>query len=119
MKKVFIVDDDAGIVLLLQKRLEAAGYEVITAGDGKEGLKKMKVSIPDIALLDVMMPGLDGYSLLGEIRSEDALRGMPLLILTAREDLGGLFKTEGVAGFFSKPVNIDEVMAKVREIVGS
>ncbi|MBF0619971.1 MAG: response regulator [Candidatus Omnitrophica bacterium] len=118
MLKVLVIDDEPGVLNLLQKRLEANGYAVVTAVDGIDGMRKMRAELPDLAILDVMMPEMDGFSLLKEIRSVEALKGIPIIVTTAKEELGELFRMEGVAGFFPKPFRAEDVIARVKAIIG-
>ncbi|NTV29467.1 MAG: response regulator [Candidatus Omnitrophica bacterium] len=118
MKKILVVDDDVNVVKLFQKRLESSGYAVISAADGEDGLRKVREVKPDLVLLDVMMPGMDGFSVVREIKSDPELKSIPVLIVTAKGDLGDIFRMEGVAGIFDKPLQGDEVFAKIRQLVG-
>ena len=118
MKKVLVVDDDVNIVALVQKRLETSGYAVVTASDGVEGLRKIREVRPDLVLLDVMMPGMDGFSIVREIRTDENLKCIPIVIITAKGELGDIFRMEGVSAIFEKPFKGDEVLVKVRELIG-
>ena len=80
-KKVLLVDDDPAFLKAIKARLEANSYDVITAPNGKEGLEKIKKNNPDAVLLDIMMPEIDGLSILRQIRSQDP--HLPVFMLTA------------------------------------
>ena len=80
-RKILIVDDEVDFVDLVRARLEANGYEVVTSNNGKDALSKVREDKPDAVLLDIMMPELDGLSVLKEIRAKDS--GLPVFILTA------------------------------------
>lgn len=118
MKTILVVDDDVNVVTLFQRRLETAGYEVISANNGIDGLKKIRECKPDLLLLDVMMPGLDGFSVVREMRSDEALKDIPVVIVTAKGELSDLFRFEGVAAVFEKPFKGEEVLTKVRQLIG-
>lgn len=118
MKKILIIDDDPGVLVFLQRKLQAAGYVTLTFLDGEEGLACMRVQNPDLVIFDVMMPGLDGYSLLAEIRADESLTKIPLIVVTAKKELQDFFMAQGVQGFVSKPFNVDVVLEKVRVVIG-
>ncbi len=113
-KRVLVVDDEQNIVDILQFNLEKEGYEVITAADGLEGLKLARSEDPDLILLDVMMPEMDGFQVCQELRKEDKLT--PIIMLTAREEeadrVMGL--ELGADDYVSKPFSVRELMARVR-----
>jgi len=80
-RKILVVDDEVDFVDLMKMRLEASGYEVITSNNGKDALSKIRESNPNAILLDIMMPELDGLSVLKEVRAKDAT--LPVFVLTA------------------------------------
>src|SRR5260370_18636960 len=84
--RLLVVDDEPDIALLCRINLEAAGYQVVTAGDGREALKLVTETIPDLVLLDVLMPDPDGLAVLAEIRQNPATAHVPVVMLTARAD---------------------------------
>ena len=113
-KRVQVVDDEQNIVDILRFNLEREGYEVITAEDGIQGLAMARSSDPDLILLDVMMPEMDGFQVCRELRKEDKLT--PIIMLTAREEeadrVMGL--ELGADDYVSKPFSVRELMARVR-----
>ena len=113
-KRVLVVDDEQNIVDILRFNLEREGYEVITAEDGIQGLAMARSSDPDLILLDVMMPEMDGFQVCRELRKEDKLT--PIIMLTAREEeadrVMGL--ELGADDYVSKPFSVRELMARVR-----
>ena len=113
-KRVLVVDDEQNIVDILRFNLEREGYEVITAEDGVQGLAMARSSDPDLILLDVMMPEMDGFQVCSELRKEDKLT--PIIMLTAREEeadrVMGL--ELGADDYVSKPFSVRELMARVR-----
>ena len=113
-KRVLVVDDEPNIVDILRFNLEREGYEVITAEDGVQGLEMARSSDPDLILLDVMMPEMDGFEVCRELRREDKLT--PIIMLTAREEeadrVMGL--ELGADDYVSKPFSVRELMARVR-----
>ena len=115
--KVLVVDDEPNIVELLTVSLKFQGFEVESAGSGQEALEKVKDFRPDAFILDVMMPGMDGFELLGKLRSE-GIDG-PVLFLTAKdavEDrIHGL--TIGADDYVTKPFSLEEVITRLRVIL--
>ncbi len=118
MKHILVIDDDPGQVVFLQKRLEAAGYRVTTAVSGEAGLEHLMDDFPDLVIADVMMPNMDGFSLIREIRVDPVLTTIPVIIVTAQEELADLFKMEGARAFFAKPIDTELLMEKIRELIG-
>ncbi len=116
---VLIADDDAQIVRLVRSYLEQAGYGVLTAADGDQALHAIRHDRPDLAVLDVMMPGLDGFELTRLLRADAALASIPILLLTARvedaDKLNGL--NTGADDYLTKPFNPAEVVARVRALL--
>jgi DNA-binding response OmpR family regulator len=120
MKKILVVEDDAKIAAALRIRLEAAGYEVVTAGDGFSGLKMTMTHRPQLILLDIMMPVGMGFSVAERLK-DLGLGDIPIIFITASKR-SGLRKTAqrlGAAGFFEKPYDAEELLAAVHLILGS
>jgi signal transduction histidine kinase len=105
--RVLIVDDEGTQRLLTRDCLEDAGFCVEEACDGEDGLKKIKTLQPDIVLLDVMMPGMDGFQVCEQIRSDPVIRHTPVIIVTGREDIEDIRKgfAAGASDFLTKPLN--------------
>lgn len=108
-KKILIVDDDAATLQLLQSFLGDKGFDTQTAQDGVEGLAKAKKWSPDLVLLDVMMPKLDGYGFVREIKKDPELRRVPIVVLTAREMMRDVFVQEGIKDYVIKPYQPEEL----------
>ena len=120
MKKILVVEDDTKITAALRIRLEAAGYEVVTAGDGFSGLKMTMTHTPNLILLDIMMPVGMGFSVAERLKSL-GLGDIPIIFITASKR-AGLRKTAqqlGAAGFFEKPYDADELLAAINLILGA
>lgn len=115
--KVLIVDDEPNIVELLTVSLKFQGFDVYSAGSGNEALRRAREINPDAYILDVMMPGMDGFELLGKLRSE-GLDG-PVLYLTAKDSVDqrihGL--TIGADDYVTKPFSLEEVITRLRVIL--
>ena len=113
-KKILVVDDEPNIVDILRFNLQREGYEVLAAYDGQEGLDKARSEGPDLILLDVMLPMMDGFQVCEELRKTDRLT--PIIMLTAREEerdrVMGL--ELGADDYVVKPLSVRELMARVR-----
>ena len=92
--RVLVIDDEAPIRLLCRVNLEAEGIEVLEAADGPSGLEKARTEIPDVVLLDVMMPGLDGWRVAEELLDDERTAGIPIVFLTARAELRALLERD-------------------------
>jgi CheY-like chemotaxis protein len=108
-KKILIVDDDRSTLSLLQSFLGEKGFEVGTAQDGIEGLEKVRHWSPDLILLDVMMPKLDGYGFVREMKKDAQLRRIPIIVLTGREMMRDVFLQEGLKDYIVKPYDPEEL----------
>jgi two-component system alkaline phosphatase synthesis response regulator PhoP len=120
-KKILAVDDEKHIVRLVQVNLERAGYEVVTANDGKEALQKVQDENPDLLVLDVMMPYMDGFEVLQNLRRNPATRDIPVIMLTAKAQDADVFKgwQSGVDCYLTKPFNPMELLSFVKRIFDS
>jgi len=117
---VLAADDDEDILELVAFRLERSGYTVLRATDGEEALRLALEAKPDLAVLDVMMPKLDGYELTRRLRADDATRRMPIILLTARSqdaDVQAGFDA-GADDYLRKPFSPQELRARVQAILG-
>lgn len=118
-KHILIVDDEPNIVLSLEFLMRKAGYEVTTARDGEEALAAIEQSVPDLVLLDVMMPRKDGYQVCQHLRERDDLKGLRIVMLTARgrdvEREKGL--SLGADDYVTKPFSTQEVVSKVQQLL--
>ena len=116
-KKILLTDDDKDLVEVMSLRLEREGYTILRAYDGDECLDKARAELPDLIIMDVSMPKMDGYSALKAIRTDKAIRHIPVIILTAKDQMEDIFKMEGVKDFFVKPFEYEDVAQKVRSIL--
>lgn len=115
--KLLVVDDEPNILELLATSLRFAGFEVVTASNGREALEKAETEAPDLAVLDVMLPDMDGFTVTRRLRSSGRL--FPVLFLTAKDDtedkVTGL--TVGGDDYVTKPFSLDEVVARIRAVL--
>ncbi len=116
--KVLVCDDERHIVRLIQVNLEREGYKVVTAYDGKEGLEKVQSEKPDLMVLDVMMPYMDGFEVLKTLRRDSATADLPVIMLTAKAQDKDVFEgyTYGADMYLTKPFNPRELIAFVKRI---
>lgn len=113
---VYVVDDNKITVKLMRRYLEVNGYEVGEAYDGVECLEKVKEKIPDVIVLDVMMPRLDGYETVKRLKSDSKTKDIPVVIVTALNDVSNQLKAvdSGADDFLSKPIEEKLLVAKVK-----
>src|ERR687884_303368 len=117
--KVLVVDDEAPIRLLCRVNLEAEKMDVLEASDGDEGLEIARSQLPDVILLDVMMPGRSGWEVAEELLTDDATSGIPIIFLTARAEVRDRAKGIDLGGvdYVTKPFNPVELAPLVRDLV--
>jgi len=116
-KKILIIDDEPDLVTVLRARLESQKFAVVTAGDGVEGLKKVEEEHPDLIILDVLMPRMDGFTFILELKKNPETKMIPVIVLTAKEMMSDLFKLEGVPDYIVKPFNVEELLARVKKYI--
>jgi len=117
--RVLVIDDEAPIRLLCRVNLEAEGMEVLEAADGPTGLEKARSEIPDVVLLDVMMPGLDGWQVAEELLDDSRTDSIPIIFLTARAELRDRARGLDIGGvdYVTKPFNPIELAPLVRRLL--
>ena len=113
--RVLVVDDEPRIIKFLKLRLEASGYEVLTAGSGLDALEQLQAQEPDLLVLDVVMPGMDGFETLKQVR---AFSSVPVIILSAREANTDKVKglELGADDYLAKPFSPDELVARIEAV---
>ncbi|MBI4249286.1 MAG: response regulator [Elusimicrobia bacterium] len=118
-KKILVVEDNLDIAENLEARLTVQGYEVHMAPDGKEGVEKTRTELPDLVILDVMMPKIDGYQACRIIKQDEKTRHIPVLMLTSLQLMGDAEKAfeAGADDFLSKPFTNDQLLRKIRKHV--
>ncbi len=118
-QRILVVDDNVTNVELLEAYLCAADYEVITAYNGHSGLEMAITEAPDLLLLDIMMPGLDGYQVCTQLKNNEKTRFIPIIMITALTEIEDKIKglNAGADDFLSKPFNKHELMARVRSLL--
>jgi len=119
-KKILIVDDDKDVLSVLEKRLTVEKYSVITANNGQDAIILAKAQCPDLIMLDIIMPGIDGAEVAGKLREYPETRNIPVIFLTCmltpEEEKQ---KRHHVAGniFIAKPYDIKELLSEIKKIV--
>lgn len=118
-RRILVVDDDRNIVRLVKSYLEKAGFDVLVAYDGESALRAIHRERPDLMVLDLMLPGRDGWEITRIVRGDPALEGLPIIMLTARvEDTDKIMGLElGADDYVTKPFNPREVVARVRAVL--
>ncbi len=116
-KKILIVDDDENLRMVLRDKLSIEGFEVLEAENGKEGLKKAFEIQPDIVLLDIMMPVMDGWEMLGKLKKDERGKKIKVMMLTVIEDTGSIARLmqDGGSGYVIKTEqSMDSIVDKVK-----
>jgi DNA-binding response OmpR family regulator len=114
-KRVLIVDDERAILKVLGIKLEISGYDVVTASNGEEALDLVKSMCPDIVLLDVIMPGMDGFEVLQKVR---AVSELPVIVFSAKPENARKAFSLGANYFLAKPLDMDEMVRKIEALLG-
>jgi DNA-binding response OmpR family regulator len=115
--RILIVDDEADLVSVLRMGLEIAGFEVVEAGDGEEGLRRARQERPDLIVLDLMLPKLDGYKVCRALKFDERYKAIPIVILSARsaDSDRRLALDMGADQFVSKPYDMNDLISKIRQ----
>ena len=131
-EKILIVDDDPDVVLFLSTVLKDHGYITVGASNGQEGLERARSDHPDLILLDLMMPKKSGIALLSDLRKDDALKGIPVIMVTGVSgetgiDLDAFFKKGAVGdpernalkpeGYVEKPVDPQKLLKMIKDVL--
>jgi len=121
MKRILVVDDEIGALTLIGIMLERGGFEVIKAKDADSALGVLEEETPDMIILDVMMPGIDGIELCGMIRKRSQTAHLPILILSARGDAESVMRgmDAGANDYLPKPILHHDLVAKVEKMLES
>ena len=119
-KRILICDDDPVILRLLEVNLELEGYEVLSARNGEEALEIASAEKPDLVILDIMMPKLDGYQTAERLKSQDDTKEIPVVFVSAKAQLSDIEKGKsyGVADYLTKPFDPSDLLEIVERLVG-
>ena len=120
IEKILIADDEPGIVKILGIRLKANGYQIIAAHDGAQAIELAHQEKPDLIILDIKMPGTDGYGVFEELKASADTMSIPIVFFSALlpEQVQEKATQLGADGFVSKSANPDEILTKITEILG-
>ena len=119
-EKILIVDDEQGVIDVLMPAFRNRGYEVLSAENGLSGFKKIIENQPNIVLLDIKMPKVDGYNLCHMIKRDERLRRIPVIMLTAKTQKADILegKKSGADAYITKPFDVKDVLAMVEKHLG-
>lgn len=118
-KKIVLAEDESQIAKLVEFKLKKEGYQVTWKKNGEEALKAIKEEKPDLILLDVMMPVMDGYEVLRQVKEDEQLRDIPVIMLTARAQERDVVKGigSGAEDYITKPFHPAELLVRVKKIL--
>jgi DNA-binding response OmpR family regulator len=119
-KKILIIEDDKFLRQLISRKLEREGYQVVEAVDGEEGYKKIKPEMPDLVLLDLILPGIDGFEFLSKVKEDDTVNKIPIIILSnlgQKEDIDRGLKLGAVDYLIKAHFTPSEIIEKVRTVL--
>lgn len=116
-KKILVADDEEQLALALKIRLQSQGYQVSTANNGEQVMQQVAEVMPDLIILDVLMPVMDGYSCLRELNTRFGRGKIPIIILTARERMKDLFELEGIEDYVIKPFDHEDLLVRIDRVL--
>ena len=116
-KCILVVDDEPVVVEIAKRKLEEKGYDVMVAHDGMEAFEALKKRIPDLILLDIQMPKMNGYTFIMEKVKVPEYVSIPVIVLTAYGEMEPLFKRHGVRSYLLKPLKLQDLLDKVQAVV--
>lgn len=119
MAKILVVDDEPAILQMLKMNLEIEGYETILAGDGETAIKRIEFEQPDIVLLDIMMPALDGWQVLQRLQEMSLGKPPKVLVVTAKageRDISKAFEL-GAVDYVAKPFDVEDLLERVKDVL--
>jgi CheY-like chemotaxis protein len=119
-KKILLVDDSATVLMMERMILSQGRYELCTARNGAEALERARAEQPDLILMDVVMPELNGFDALAKLRADQGIKHIPVIMVTTRSEAESMESgfSRGCNDYVTKPVNSTELLAKVRGLLG-
>jgi CheY-like chemotaxis protein len=120
-KTVLLVDDEVVVVDIAKRKLDQMGYNVLAAHDGEEAVEILRTAKPDLIVLDVQMPKMNGYTFLTELRknTDQHIASIPVIMVTAYAETNPIFNRHGVIAYLLKPLKLQELLDKIQEVLGS
>ena len=115
-KTILVVDDDLVVDKVLESRLKKKGFKVVVSIDGEGALKRLEQIIPDLIILDIQMPNMNGYTFLLELRKIKKFDQVPIIVLTSHDEMEPIFKRNGVKDYVLKPLNFDALFKKMNAL---
>ena len=115
-KKILVADDEQQLALAVKIRLQSKGYTVVTASDGQQALALAAQEKPDLIILDVLMPVMDGYYCLRELNTKFGRGKIPVIVLTARDRMKDLFELEGIEDYVIKPFDHEDLLLRIERV---
>jgi DNA-binding response OmpR family regulator len=118
-KKILLVDDEVQLVEVVKMRLESNGYDILTAYDGKDAFDKARTQKPDLIILDLMLPKMDGYKVCRMLKFDEKFKSIPIILFTARaqETDVALGKEVGADAYVTKPFEPEILLSKIKELL--
>ncbi len=116
VKKILVADDEQQLALAIKIRLQSKGYQVVTASDGKGAIELAEQEKPDLVILDVLMPGMDGYSCVRALNAKFGRGKLPIIMLTARDKMKDLFELEGIEDYVIKPFDHEDLLVRIERV---
>jgi len=118
-QKIMIVDDEMATLLPLKRSLEAEGYRVLEAYDGYQAIEKSKTEMPELILLDLMLPGIDGFEVCAQLKKDKLTGKIPVIMLTAKDEIRDKVKNLEMSAddYVTKPFNLNELKARIRNVL--
>ena len=117
-KKILVIDDDRVGATLMSARVGREGFTVLTAINGRIGLEYAARERPDLIILDIEMPEMNGYTFVMELKKNDGLKNIPVIVTTAHEENRPIFARRGIMHYLVKPVNFDELFPMIDKLTG-
>jgi DNA-binding response OmpR family regulator len=119
--KILVVDDEPDVLLIVKTGMQAEGYDVVTASNGVDALAMVKEEKPDVVILDVMMPLMDGFEVLAKLKEDDATAAVPVIMLTGLSERSKIQKAliSGIHFYVVKPFEFEELIQKVRTVLNA
>jgi DNA-binding response OmpR family regulator len=117
-KKILITDDEIKLAEAMKIRFENVGYEVVLAVNGEEGIEKAKAEKPDLIIMDIAMPKMDGYTAVKLIKKDESTKHIPIIMVTGKDQMEEIFIMEGVKEYVVKPFEFDNLIEKITRLLG-
>jgi len=117
-KKILVVDDDKTVTTLLESLLSGQGYKVLAANDGLDGMVQVRKNMPDLIILDIMMPELNGYDVCSNLKFDEKFKHIPIIVLTSREQelASGISRLMGIS-YMHKPIDSKILLEKIQTVL--